>query len=175
MRDHRTPAQLRADRRVEAAHVLDEALRAEGSQATAVAALLGVPRQRVDEWRDVHEDRHLTVADAAGMPPAVRRHLAEYVAGPGYQVAELPDEHHDLRFDLSLAARLVRESGETAAVLLEALADGHVCRAEGARLAREADEAIRVLLFVRELGRRAAREGIVGAQPPLRAVEGGGR
>lgn len=63
--------------------------------------------------------------------------------------------------DLRSLATAQREAADVVAQGLEALADGHVTRSEGARLERECDEALAALLAIRELARRAQVEGVI--------------
>lgn len=95
------------------------------------------------------------------LPIAARIELVREVLGETHDVVELPARTR-APSDLALVADAQRETGEAVACALRALGAGHLGRAEGAALERECDEAIAVLLTVRELARTAQREGVVG-------------
>lgn len=154
----------RERRRAECADVLTRAIADNRTNVTSLAHALGVPSTRIDDWRNPDIDRHVSVADAAGMPPYVRVALAEFVAGPGYAVTDLPAVEGDVSDDLRLACSTQRETSEAVSAHLAAISDGHVTREEGVSLERECDDAIRALLCVRELARHAVRHGVVGVK-----------
>lgn len=112
-----------------------------------VVVLVEQLRDRLDD-RDLPRDR--PVADEVD----VGRDRA------GLAVVALPEASSESD-DLRSVAETQREAADVVAQGLEALADGHVTRSEGARLERECDEALAALLAIRELARRAQVEGVI--------------
>lgn len=164
------PRAAREQRRHDVARLLARGLL--DACVTTLAAGLGCSRQLVQHWIDPERDASISVADAAALPAPIRAPLAEYVAGPGYMMAELPAADTDGRASLALHVRALRETSEAVTAHAAALADGRIDRSEGRDLERKCDEALRELLSVREAARRAQREGVIGVD--LRVVEGGG-
>lgn len=161
----------REDRKAAVSRIVD---RIEGTLgATVAAGLVGVSRALFRRWSDVEDDAQIGVADAAGLPPEHRAALAEYIAGPGYTMAALPAVEADGRASMALHSRAMKAAFSLIEKHAAAISDGSVDRREGADVERACDELIREALLVREVARRAQREGVIGAE--LRAVEGGKR
>jgi hypothetical protein len=154
------PRAERESRRADVKRILGRFL--VGACQSVIAAGLGVSRQYLGRLADAEVDSHLSVADAAGLPDAARMELAQYIAGPGHMVAEAPAVDSDVRAGMSLHLRALRETTEAVTSHAMAMADGRITRSEGASLEGECDEAIRVLLAVREVARRAQRDGVIG-------------
>jgi len=151
-----SPRVRRATRAASLATTLRRALVDHGVSHSAAALALGVPRQRLDEWRDPDVEGQLRAADIAALPPDVARDVLRSIADAlGLAVVELPQASRSTC--ARAAARLAREAGEVIAEAYEAAADGDVTPSEGARLERECDEAIPALLEVREAAREAQR------------------
>ena len=154
------PRAERESRRADVKRILGRFL--VGACQSVIAAGLGVSRQYLGRLADVEVDSHLSVADAAGLPDAARMELAQFIAGPGHMVAEAPVADTNARAGMSLHMRALRETMEAVTSHGDAIADGNITRAEGATIERECDEAIRVFLAVREVARRAQRDGVIG-------------
>lgn len=157
-----SPAVAREERRAATARALAAAIQGAGLTHTEVAAAVGVPRQRVDEWCAVDSDKHIQLADGCGTPEPVRLALAAHLAGPGYVVTALPPVAAARAADLRLAADAQREASEAVAEYLEVCADGRIGASEGRALERACDEAIAALCAVRERARLAQRERVIG-------------
>jgi hypothetical protein len=165
-----TPGQVREGLRARAKRALVAASsNCDAAWRSTVAATIGVTRQRIDQWLALDDDAQVSVADAMSLPQPMRMAAAQLIAGDGYMLAALPDIG-DSSSDLDLVMRAQKESGDVIATHLAALRDGRMCRAEGAQLEREADEAIAALLTVRERARQAQREVVLGVTG-LRAVK----
>lgn len=128
---------------------------------TSTAASMEMPRQ--DFAAVLAGERRATIGFLYRLPQAMRSAIAEDLAGPGYALVELP-EATKTSDDLHALATAQRESGEAIAHGLDAMADGHLTRAEGVRVEAECDEAIAALLTIRERARLAQREGVIGLQ-----------
>jgi hypothetical protein len=164
-----TPGQVREGLRARAKRALAAASsNCDAAWRSTVAATIGVTRQRIDQWLALDDDAQVSVADACSLPQPMRLAAAQLIAGDAYQLAELPAADVDAS-DLELVMRAQRESGDVIATHLAALRDGRMCRAEGAQLERECDEAISALLTVRARAQQAQREVVIGM--PLRAVK----
>ena len=95
------------------------------------------------------------------MPRAVAlRLLNEVAAQHGACVVELP-EAGEVKSG-TYAAETLKEYGEFLGEVSAAMADGHVCRAEGGRLEAEGMDVVRLVMAAVVLGRQAQREGVVG-------------
>lgn len=144
--------------------VLDRGLAAateQGATIERIAQDIDESAQRVSDWRRPEVDRHVTLRAVAGMPQVVRDTVAEHLAGPGRMVCELP-QAENIRASLTLLTNAQRETSEAVGALLAGIADGRLDRREGAEIAKQAREAIRVLLAVAAAGDLAVREGVVG-------------
>jgi hypothetical protein len=136
-----------------------------GTQAH-VADLLGRSPQLVSLW--CHDDFAKVVAWEhvvdERIPAAARAAFFAEVAGEGVLVVALERWASEAgrESDLRLAATGVRASSDSAAALLDSIADGVITRAEGAKLLAAVDHAIGVLLAIRGRAQAAVREGVVG-------------
>ena len=147
--------------RAESSRILRVALaKCEASRAQ-VAAQLACSDSRLSQFVDEQADPTLDIARAALLLLPARIELAEWIAGPGYLVIAIPEATDAA--DLAASAAIMRTASELAARHLEACADGRVTAREGASLAEAGDAVVRLGLGVIELGRRAMREGVVGA------------
>ncbi|MEM9073925.1 MAG: phage regulatory CII family protein [Myxococcota bacterium] len=92
--------------------------------------------------------------------------LTAFAEGMGASIVDLPlaDGIDD---DVVTAANAAREATSAAAALIEAAVDGKIDAREGARIVDECDDAIAALMAIRERGRLAVQERVVGR---LRAV-----
>lgn len=163
------PKAAREQRKAEVSHIARDVIEC----PTTTALNTGVSRTLVRQWADAESDTQIGVADAAGLGPLQRMPLAEYVAGPGYMMAELPACEETARAGIELHVRVLRETTEVVTAHAIAISDGRVDRREGAVLEREIDDAIRALLTLRECARQAQREGVVGAV--ISIAKGGSR
>ena len=155
----------------EAARIVGEALDAEGSSRAIVAAHLGVSERELGRCTSTSSGRHMPLGHVLGLPPAVVVRIAGRMVEPlGKAIVDLP-KTSATSDELRALATAQRETAEAIAHGLDAMADGHMTRAEGARVEQECDEAIAALLVIRDRARLAQREGVIG----LRAVSGGGR
>lgn len=165
------PEQARIERRREASRVFDDAMDEAGAGNPAVALMLDRDRRTLQAWRDPSDDKVPSLEAVIGLPSLVRMRITAYLAElDGRALVELP-EAADVVCDLRAAAALQRESADVIARHLEAVADGHITRREGAELERECDELLAVVLAIRERARQARREGVVGASLRLAASE----
>lgn len=133
-----------------------------------VARWSGIPRKRLYDVRDGR--RRLGLDEALLLPPVVRDAVFERVLDSiGHQMSETPPA--DLQGeDVDGVHRLLREAHRQ----LTAHLDEHayrIDRAAGDMLERLCNIEIRLLLLLRELGRMAQREAVIGTG--LRAVAGG--
>ncbi len=137
-----------------------------------LGAAVGVSARVVQRWcglddRNTSPPLHALLA----MPSRVREYMARaLLEGTGCEVVRLP-ESADVATDLANATRVMAEAADVVREESKALADGHKCAREGHRIERECDEAIAILLTVRERARLAQREGVI-ATTGLRAVGG---
>jgi hypothetical protein len=155
------PRTAREQRIAETAAALRHALDTERASFAVVAAWLGLSESELKRCSSPTSGRHLSLADAAGLPPAVLRRVLVWLAEPlGLAVVEVPESSGPV--DLGTLAAATRETSDVVASALDHHARGHMTRAEGAVLARECDEAISVLLSIREQAMQAQREGVVG-------------
>lgn len=134
------------------------------TSAASTAARLGCSASRVSQYVDAHHDATIRIHEAAALPPVAAVAIAEFVVGPAYLVVEAPSASEDLGDDMRHAIEAHRESNEAVGEALAACADGHITAEEGARLEREGLEAVRALLRLVELGRRAQRERVIAAR-----------
>jgi hypothetical protein len=165
-----SPEERRAALRVLVRDVANHAALVECSRdARALWAMaLGIARQSLDRMLAADGDKQLSVADLIAGPKPVRRAVVAEIIDDDEMVVSLPDVSDDAD-DLALIMAAQKESAEVISTHLAALRDGRMCRAEGATLEREADEAIAALLVVRERARQAQREVVIGL--PLRVAK----
>lgn len=164
MRDNRTGGQRRADNRAAVAGVVDSALvRCDRSARALWAARLDVSSQHIDEVVAGRKALHVCVLAEAPLPVALD--VAQHIIGPTRCVVDLP-ESIETPDDLSLLARLVRESNATVEALITVAADGRITADEGKRLADAARRSLAVTAAVEALGKRAVALRVV----QLRAV-----
>jgi hypothetical protein len=170
-------AQARRDRRTEVARELRVAIDENDAPVADLAFGLDLGETHLRRCADTRAIAQATIdlADAGGLPPALRVRLARWLAGPGHQVVEEPPLERCEIDDLELAIDAQRETSEAMTKHLEAVRRGHATRAQGAELEREADEAICALLRIREWARAAKSEGVAGARRRgLRSIDGQG-
>jgi hypothetical protein len=150
-------------RKREAARMVRRALDAEDASHSVVAVNLGIrDPSKFSKMIAENGERHLPFHQVLGLPPNVLRHILGEVADTlGLAVVELPGEPSTAD-DLRMLARAQRETGDAVASGLDAMADGHITRSEGAKIEAECDEAIAAFLVLRERARQAQREGVVG-------------
>jgi hypothetical protein len=166
--DDSSPKADRERRKSIVARSLSRALAAVGASQSMVAATLGLSTTGFARLLDGEANHALTVADALGLPPLVRRHIADLLAESlGCVLAEVPAAV-GAETDLALAIDAQRETHEALAAHLSAIADGHITRAEAVGLQREVRQAQSRLAAIAQLAERALREGVVGTR--LRAV-----
>jgi hypothetical protein len=164
------PSQVaRAQRRADTSAFLARVFLAHELGATDVERCTGVPRQHVAAWLDRDDARAMPLADATALPERTRLVVAEHIAGPGHVVVRLPSATAHPGDDLRLAARAQREASDAVAVLLDALADGHITAQEGAELRTRAEALLATVATVLELAREAEREGVVSIERARRA------
>lgn len=165
----RTPDQCRADARAEVSATLHRALADCDPRARATwADAIGISREYID--RCVSGDKQLHAADLLFAPGPVLVAFCKLALGAGRGVVDMP-AGLDAKDDLALVIATSRETTGAVNEMLSCIADGHMTAAEGAKLEREADEAIAALLSVRERARMAQRERVLGTTG-LRAVGG---
>lgn len=170
-RPAQAPSVAREQRRVDVARILAQGLLDTRTSNVAAADRIGMADTHLAECAKPGGSKHLHAADAAALPLPVALDVARYIAGDAHEVIALPTgDATDAATDLVLAAKTQRETSDVIAALLTGVADGHLDASEGKTLEREADEAIRALLAVRELARRAQRERVVGVSGGLRVV-----
>jgi hypothetical protein len=158
-----SPAAAREQRRADVARIIGHGLLDANVTHVGAAEAIGMASAHLTECAKPGGAKHLHVADAPALPLPVALDIARYIAGDAYAVIALPTgETTDVASDLLLAAAAQRESSDAISALLMGVADGHLDSREGAKLEREADEAIRALLAVREVARRAQRERVIG-------------
>lgn len=166
--DSHSPKADRERRKNIVARALSRALAVVGASQSMVAATLGLSPTGFARLLDGESSHALTVADAIGLPPLVRRHIADLLAESlGCVLAEVPAAV-GAETDLALAIDAQRETHEALAAHLSAIADGHITRAEAVELRREVAQAQSRLAAIGQLAERALREGVVGTR--LRAV-----
>jgi len=129
-----------------------------------LAARLDTTQSRVSALSDSRSEHRLRIHEAAALPPVAAVAIAEFVVGPAYLIVETPSAGEDLGDDMQHAIEAHREANEAVHEALAACADGHITAEEGARLEREGLEAVRALLRLVELGRRAQRERVIAAR-----------
>jgi hypothetical protein len=161
-------ARDKAAREREASQLLRRAMDACGLSCDSLAFWLLTTKSRVERAQSTTYPDTLPLRDVLGLPPIALRVVVDALATQlGLTVVELPTLS-EMREFLSLATSAHRESAEAVAETLDAVADGHVTRAEGARIEERCDRAIAFFMRIREEARRAQREGVIG----LRAVGG---
>lgn len=120
-------------------------VRAAGGQERA-ALITGTSQSRVSENASAHYPdctprvHHVAILEADARLPVITKLLAERA---GYELVPLgtygsDDPHNHL-------ARIIKDTGEVACALSQALADGRISEHEARTLKREANEAIDVL------------------------------
>lgn len=159
------PKVARVERQLATKRVIDRAL--VGENITQIALNVGVSDNTIDGWRREEKSLHISVADAAAMPLAIRLELCRFIMGEGYDVTEIP-VLGDIRAELALAIEHQRDASTVTTEHLDAIKDGKIDRAEGARVETACDRLIRSTLAVREVARQARREGVIGCD--LRVV-----
>lgn len=158
------PHDARESRIAEIGAVVRAAMAEERASYEVVAAHLGLSPSELKRCCSPSSGRHLSLADAAGLPPAVLRRVLDHLADTlGCVVVDLP-EAVPSSSDLHLLASAQRNSAEAVAAGLDSIADGYVTRGEGKVLGAACTEAIRHLVAVREIARMAVREGVAGVR-----------
>lgn len=158
------PHDARENRIAEIGAVVRAAMAEERASYDVVAAFLGISPSELKRCVAPSSGRHLSLADAAGLPPAVLRRVVDHLADTlGCVVVEVPEADSGQN-DLRLMARLQRKSAEAVAAGLDSIADGYVTRGEGKVLGAACTEAIRHLVGVREIARMAVRECVAGVR-----------
>lgn len=156
------PETAREQRIEEAAKVVRSAIDAEGTNHAITAAWIGLSITQFKCSLSPTSGRLLSLADTAGLPPAVLRRVVSWLADSlGCAVVDLP-ESSDEPVSVRMLAEMSRETGAVVADALEAVADGHVTRSEGCQIEGKIDHAVSQLLALRNLARQAQREGVVG-------------
>lgn len=150
--------------RTEAAHITRAAFDSLPETQAQLAARLDTARSRVSALSDSRSEHRLRIHEAAALPPVAAVAIAEFVVGPAYLVVEAPSAVADLGDDMQHAIEAHREASEAVHEALSACADGHITAEEGARIEREGLEAVRALMRLVELGRRAQRERVVATR-----------
>ena len=137
-----------------AASALDRALREFDVRRDVLASDLGVCVSKLTAWTTVGSGQSIPASDLPVLPadvlraligPALERHGLALVTLPAASSSSC----------VKAAARLAREIGDVIGDAYEASADGEVTPAEGAKIEREADEALSALLEVRDAARAA--------------------
>lgn len=158
------PHDARENRIAEIGAVVRAAMAEERASYDVVAAHLGLSSTELKRCCSPSSGRHLSLADAAGLPPAVLRRVLDHLADTlGCVVVDLP-EAMPSSSDLHLLATAQRKSAEAVAAGLDAIADGHVTRSEGADLRAACRSAIRCLVGVDQIAGLAVREGVAGVR-----------
>lgn len=158
------PHDAREQRIAEIGTVVRAAMAEERASYDVVAAHLGLSASELKRCCSPSSGRNLSLADAAGLPPAVLRRVLDHLADTlGCVVVDLP-EAMPTRSDLYLLADAQRKSAEAVAAGLDSIADGYVTRGEGKVLGAACTDAIRHLVGVREIARMAVREGVAGVR-----------
>jgi hypothetical protein len=152
----------KCERRAQVSRAIARIFASHDLTAARAAALAGVTHQHVSEWVDPDRSRSMPLADATALPLEVRRDLAEYVAGAGNVVVEVPGA--GARLDLEHAVVVQKETGDVLACHLRALADGTITRSEAVRLRSEIREAMRALASLDIACERAEKDGVTSTR-----------
>jgi hypothetical protein len=164
----------REERRAASAESLRRALDASGVAVREAGALIGVDEKLVRRWLDPHEGQSVSVADLAALPIEVRIAVVRADLLPGHVIVRETSPSDAGAASIAAHVAAQRETSEALTAHLEAIADGHITRAEGASLERELDEAIARLVALREHARQAQREGVIGVDGVARLRVVGG-
>lgn len=148
-------------RRIEAARDLSNRLRTAleraGMTQHEVAELTAVGPSIAQRWCDPEHTAQLGLADARSLPAPVAVELARWLLEPhGFTAAERPAAVEVID-DMEHAADAMREVGDVARELLDSIRDGYFSPAEAGRVAREAREAIGVLLGIEQRALQVVR------------------
>ena len=153
---------IRAEAQQEATRSFNAMVAATGVSLAEVARSCGRASSAIDRWASMASPQVPTDADIQRMPGHCRLWYLERDARElGLGVADLPPIATDVVNDLRLAAEAQREYADAIATLIDALADGHIVRAEGAELVRKCNAAIAVTLAIRLRAEQAESEGSV--------------
>lgn len=165
----------RQKRRVEACAIVARAIEAAQDSRPVVAARMDIAPTELGRLVDPTSGRMFPLEHALALDVGAYRVLLEQLASrTGLAVVELPSAASTTD-DLRALAVAQRETAEAIAHGLDAMADGHMTRTEGARVEKECDEAIAALLVIRERARLAQREGVIGLRAATGAMSGGAR
>jgi hypothetical protein len=148
VRDMSRPRTERDARRASASLELKRALSLAGVTIESVAECAGVSPTLARKWTQEEEHDALPLADAISLPLEVRLALAQWLAGSEHVVSLLPDAAC-APDDLRLLGAVQRQAAAAVSAGLDALADGHMCAAEGAALVPLCNGAIAPLLTLR--------------------------
>jgi len=123
---------------------------------TSFATQTRVEPSALSKYKAPHEDGHFMPIDvaldcdlAAGAPTI----LAAMASIQGYKIMPIVDAPAHLCS--GLVGRIIRETGELSAVVLDAMSDGHLTPAEKQRIEKELDEAIKAMWELRAAVRGA--------------------
>lgn len=163
--------------RTDAARIAREATSEDvtgGETLAELAADLGVAQSRLSAYRDPEHSACIKLHELLLLPDASRVHVAAALLPPSHLVVDAPRGESAVD-DMRAAMQLHERSARALSELLEGIADGHLTRAEGARIEGSVDALMQVLGGIRERARLAQREGVIGATgtTALRVVGGG--
>lgn len=151
----------RVHRHLEAASIFDRAIEASATSRPVIAAELEISATDLGRICDPTKGRAVPLEHVLGLPDDARRALLTTLADrEGLALVEMP-KALVATDDLRLLCEAQREASDVVTRGIEACADGHMTRTEGAEIERECDEAIAALLAVRERARLAKREGVI--------------
>lgn len=129
----------------------------------------GTTQQKVSHWLSPKSALLPSIARVRLFPKEMARRSLSWAGEPhNLAVVEMP-KVVGTADELRAIATAQRETSEAIAHGLDAMADGHITPAEGARLEKECDEAIAAFLVIRERARIAKAQGAF----VLRSVPGG--
>lgn len=169
----RTARVKREERKARVSIELASALDRLGHSRMAIADICGVSATMATEWTLAEKDRAVSVADAMAMPVDLRIALAQLILGDDHVISEAPAQTAAPETaDVHMLLRSQREHAEALSTYAEALSDGVIDPTEAATLEREAEEAIRATMAIRDRARaaRAARGVVVPLAASVRGT-----
>lgn len=145
---------------------------ADSRTEAVIAAELEVGVSMLRKWCDAQTGARVPAfAFFILEPAALRVAMNAALDGTGNAVVELPTTGAASDCDLDAIERHQREASDVVSAGLKAAKRGHLDRAKAAELAGECDESIAATLAVREMARRAIREGVIAVSPNVRPGE----
>lgn len=134
----------------------------DGRTRAVIAAEMGVSVTMLDKWGDPQSGARVP-SFAFGMlnGAAFVGAIGEMLDGSGHAVVELPAPDAGA-VDMRALAAMQRAASDTLTTSIEAFADGHVTRSEGAAIGSHARRVVSLALGLVELAKTAQREGVIG-------------